>query len=105
MQPAARLARYSRSPFRPGAGQSGWSGAPTRSFHRWVLVVVPLVLLLAGRLRADDVTVEATVDSNDAVFNQAFVFTITINGAQYVSPPSLYDIDGFDVSYLGPATQ
>ena len=92
-------------PVPPRGGRSRRGEVPTRSGYWWALVVVPLVLLLVGRLRADDVTVEATVDSNDAIYNQAFVFRITINGAQNVSPPSLYDIDGFDVSYLGPDTQ
>ena len=72
---------------------------------RLLLAVLLLVAPTAGRAYAGDVTVDATVESNDAVFNQAFIFTITINGAQNVSPPALYDIDGFDVSYLGPSTQ
>lgn len=63
-----------------------------------------LALFCAGRAPAD-ITVDASVESTDVVFNQAFVFTITINGAQNVSPPALYDLDGFDVSYLGPSTQ
>jgi tetratricopeptide (TPR) repeat protein len=62
------------------------------------------VVLLAGRAPAQ-VTVEATVDSTDVVFNKAFVLTIAINGAQNVSPPAIDDVEGFDVSYLGPSTQ
>src|SRR5262249_54658844 len=76
-----------------GGGGGGWR------------ISRPLWLRPAPPLRADDISVEATVESNDAVYNQAFVFTIAINGAQNVSPPSLYDLDGFDVSYLGPSTQ
>ena len=54
---------------------------------------------------ADPISVEATVESNDAVVNQSFVFTIAVNGAQNVSPPAIYDVQDFDVSYLGPQTQ
>ena len=64
-----------------------------------------LVLVLIGRALAADISVEATVESNDVVFNQPFFFTITINGAQKVSPPALYDIDGFEAGYIGPSTQ
>jgi tetratricopeptide (TPR) repeat protein len=72
--------------------------------------LIPAVLVLVAVLAppaaaADPVSVEATVESSDAVVNQSFVFTITVNGAQNVSPPSIYDVDGFDVSYLGPQTQ
>src|SRR5262249_49173419 len=52
-----------------------------------------------------DISVEATVESNDVMVNQAFVFTIAVEGAQNVPAPRLDDIDGFDTSYLGPSTQ
>ena len=59
----------------------------------------------AGRPAVADISVDATVESNDVVVNDPFIFTITVNGAQNVSPPALYDLDGFDASYLGPSTQ
>ena len=64
-----------------------------------------LIAFGAGRVLAADVSVDATVDSPDVVYNQAFILTITVNGAQNVSPPGLYDLDGFEASYLGPSTQ
>ena len=74
-----------------------------RGLRSWVLAL--LAMLLAGRAAAADISVDATVESNDVVFNEAFIFTITVNGAQNVSPPALYDLDGFEASYLGPSTQ
>jgi tetratricopeptide (TPR) repeat protein len=68
-------------------------------------LVAVVILIAAHGFASADITVDATVESNDVVFNQAFIFTITIDGAQNVSPPSLYDLDAFDVSYLGPSTQ
>jgi tetratricopeptide (TPR) repeat protein len=68
-------------------------------------LAVVIVLIAARGFASADITVEATVESNDVVYNQAFIFTITIDGAQNVSPPGLYDLDAFDVSYLGPSTQ
>jgi tetratricopeptide (TPR) repeat protein len=62
-------------------------------------------VLIAGRVAAADVAIEATVESNDVVINQPFFFTITVNGAQNVSPPALYDLDGFEAGYIGPSTQ
>ncbi len=44
---------------------------------------------VCAALAAADVTVEATVESNDVVFDQPFIFTIAVDGAQNVSPPSL----------------
>jgi tetratricopeptide (TPR) repeat protein len=64
-----------------------------------------LLVALIGGTAAAEVSVEATVESNDVVVNQAFVFTIAIEGAQNVPAPRLDDVDGFDVSYLGPSTQ
>ena len=78
--------------------------------RRWRVAVLRgctlamLALLVAARATAD-VSVDATVESNDVTINEAFIFTITVNGAQNVSPPALYDLDGFEASYLGPSTQ
>lgn len=79
--------------------------APTARRPRKLVAPLVLALLVAARVGAAEITVEASVESPDVVFNQAFVLTIAVNGAQNVSPPSLYDIDGFDVGYLGPSTQ
>jgi tetratricopeptide (TPR) repeat protein len=54
---------------------------------------------------AADISVEASVDNPDVVLHRPFYFTITINGAQNVSPPALYDIDNFESGYIGPSTQ
>jgi tetratricopeptide (TPR) repeat protein len=70
-----------------------------------VCATLLLALLMTARAGAADVTVEATVENQDVVINQAFVLTIAVKGAQNVSPPALYDLDGFDVGYLGPSTQ
>jgi tetratricopeptide (TPR) repeat protein len=87
-------------PFCAGRAEKG----AARESVGWLLVVFILVLI-AGRALAADISVEATVENNDVVINQPFFFTITINGAQNVSPPALYDIDGFEAGYIGPSTQ
>lgn len=71
----------------------------------WHAALVLGAMLLGGRAAAEPISVEATVERNDVAINQAFVFTITVNGEQNVSPPAIYDLDDFDVSYLGPQTQ
>jgi hypothetical protein len=68
-------------------------------------LLVLIALLIAGRAFAADVTIEATVDSTDVAVSQPFTLTITVVGVQNVSPPGLYDLNGFEATYLGPSTQ
>jgi hypothetical protein len=68
------------------------SVAATAPRHRWAhgCVLALVAVFIAARTLAADITVEASVESPDVVYNQAFILTIAIQGAQNVSPPSLY---------------
>src|SRR5512144_3120524 len=96
----AMIGRWSR---RSGALSVATMAARARWFTYGALALIAVIV--ATRAAAADITVEATVGSPDVVYNQAFILTIAIEGAQNVSPPSLYELDAFDVSYLGPSTQ
>lgn len=63
-----------------------------------------VVLATAMPVRAADISVEATVESQDVVINEPFIFTIAVTGSQYGSPPNV-KADGFEIGYLGPSTQ
>lgn len=69
------------------------------------LLAACLALFSAAPAAAADISVEATVENNEVVLNQPFFLTIAVKGAQNVSPPALYDLDGFEAGYLGPSTQ
>jgi tetratricopeptide (TPR) repeat protein len=64
-----------------------------------------IALFFTGRALAADVSVQATVDTTDVLLGESFNLTIGIEGVQNVSPPGLYDLDGFNATYLGPSTQ
>jgi len=83
------------------------SPTPPRRRRRGALQIALGLLgaLLVRAPAAADVSVNASVERDTVVVNQAFVLTIVVEGAQNVSPPSLYEIDGFEIGYLGPATQ
>lgn len=68
-------------------------------------LAVILALCIAASTARADVSVQATVESNDVVVNQAFILTIVVEGAQNVSPPRVSSSEGFEVGYLGPSTQ
>jgi len=77
---------------------------------RFKLKIVTLILM-AGALShfspaaaiAQNISVEATVNTNKVALGSALNFSIAINGTQNVSDLNLPDIDGFDKKYLGPS--
>ncbi len=54
---------------------------------------------------AEEVSFEASVDSNRVSLGQSIQLTLTVRGAKGTKPFKLPPIDGFDVRYLGPSTR
>ncbi len=64
-----------------------------------------MLLASAGILRADPVTFEATVNSNNISLDEVIQLTLTFTGVNdNLDPVSLPVIDGFSAKYLGPST-
>ncbi len=64
----------------------------------FVMAWMPCVL-------AEDISFEATVDSNQLTLGNSAHLMLTVKGTQKVDPVSLPQIDGFDARYVGPQTQ
>ncbi len=72
---------------------------------RRVLLSVMMLVLFSGWVLAEDVSVEATVQSNQLTIGDAGQLTLTIHGIKGgIEPPPLPKIDGIDTNYLGPST-
>lgn len=54
---------------------------------------------------AEDISLRATVDSNQITLGGSTRLVLTVNGTQNVEPIELPVIDGFESRYLGPQTQ
>ncbi|MFH0754830.1 MAG: BatD family protein [Candidatus Omnitrophota bacterium] len=54
---------------------------------------------------AENISVVSTVSSNRISLGTGLTLTITVTGAQGVTPPQIQPIDGFDVRYTGPSTR
>ncbi len=68
--------------------------------------VVLTFLAISSALFAEDITVDATVDSTSVELGSALQLTITVNGASDGVPPlQLPKIDGLETRYLGPSTR
>ncbi len=68
-----------------------------------ILGILPL-FLSSSNCYAEDISFEATVDSNQVSLDSSFQLTLTVHGTQNASPVQLPTIDGFDSRYLGPST-
>jgi hypothetical protein len=69
-----------------------------KSFSLFIFIV-----LLTGKLFAQDVQVQAEVDRNTVTLGDAIQFTLTLQGTQNLDPVQFPQIDGFDTRYLGPS--
>lgn len=70
---------------------------------RQVLLLIVLALVTAGPSGAVSVSVDVTPRDLDA--GDSATLTVTVDGVQNAAPPDLGNIDGFEVSYVGPSTQ
>jgi len=76
------------------------------SIKRELFWLIAAIFLFAPTLlEAQQISVQAAVESQEIVLGSSVKFTITINGTQKVSALKLPDIDGFDVRYSGPSRQ
>ncbi len=76
------------------------------SFHRRRLFIILLffVLLFTGSANAQDILVEATIDSSSVTTDQQVILTVSMN-AQPDSPPILPPLEGFQVVGQSSASQ
>jgi len=54
---------------------------------------------------ANDITFEITTDTNRIALGETMQLNLTLYGTQAVSAPSITEIEGFKVRYLGPSTR
>lgn len=54
---------------------------------------------------AQDISFEATVNTNKVSLGSILQLTLSFNGAQNVPAPELPTVDGFEARYLGPSTR
>ncbi len=72
---------------------------------RKLLLLCAAMFLTLNLLWAEDVSVEATVDSSQLTMGEAGQLTLTIHGVKNgIEPPQWPKIDGIETSYLGPST-
>ena len=69
------------------------------------IIVAVFVAFSCVAAFAEDISVRATVDSNQITLGSSTRLVLTVNGTQKVDPIELPAIDGFDSRYLGPQTQ
>ena len=76
-----------------------------KRFNCLILILVFLGGCLTTNASAQDVRVEAFVNTNTVSLGSSINLTLKVTGAQSVDNIDLPAIDGFDVQYVGPATQ
>jgi tetratricopeptide (TPR) repeat protein len=64
-----------------------------------------MIVPLLGTTAHADISVRAAVNPQRVQVGEPVSLTIDINGAQDVPPPSITNLNGFDVRYVGPSTQ
>lgn len=69
------------------------------------ICLVFVFVLLSRPIFADEITLKATVDSNQIALGDSTRLVLTVSGTQKADPIDLPVIDGFDARYLGPQTQ
>ena len=74
------------------------------SFKKTALVIT-MIGLAAACAVAQDVSFEASVNTNKMNLGTTAQLTLTVNGSQKASVPELPAIDGFEARYLGPSTR
>ena len=70
-----------------------------------LLCLVPGAWCFCGSVLAEDVSFEATVDSNKIPMGTAGQLVLTVRGTQDVEKIDLPAIDGMEARYVGPSTQ
>ena len=69
------------------------------------LLVIMLLLSLRANALAQDVSVEAEVNTRRIVLGGGIQLTISVNGKKNLDAITLPYIDGFESTYLGPSTK
>ena len=68
-------------------------------------MLILLTLCLPAKIYAQDIHVEAVTSSHKVALGSSLNLTLKVTGTNHVDPVDLPTINGFDVRYLGPATQ
>src|SRR5437016_527667 len=85
--------------------RSLWSLSRIDRHSQLFAITLIMLLFTTGRLMADAITFEATVNSPKVTMNEALQLTLTFTGVnQNLDPISLPTINGFATRYLGPST-
>jgi len=71
----------------------------------FITSVTLALFLISNYVHAQDISFEASVNTNKLPLVAVLQLSLTFNGAQNVPAPELPAIDGFDARYLGPSTQ
>jgi len=71
----------------------------------FITSVMFVLFLISNYVHAQDISFEASVNTNKVSLGAVLRLTLTFNGAQNVQAPELPPIDGFEARYLGPSSQ
>jgi hypothetical protein len=89
---------------KPGGAHGFAASDSRRSWRLHVMIAIAAVFLAAANARAD-VSVRATLDTQQAQVGQPVTLSIEVQGAQNVESPTLTGLEDFDAQYIGPSTQ
>lgn len=71
----------------------------------YILTALILGLTVCGPALAEDISFEASVDTDTVELGSSLQLTLTVSGADAMPPIELPKIDGLETRYLGPSTQ
>jgi len=71
----------------------------------FITSVTFVLFLISNCVQAQDISFEASVNTNKVSLGTVLRLTLTFNGAQNVQAPELPTIDGFEARYFGPSSR